>query len=277
MSQLNWILGGVLAFCIAGPVGAQTVAATPVAAPAGTPATQVSVADRDYVLGPSDVIEVSVLGRTDFTTRGRVSEDGTIQLPYLGATSVSGRTTIQVAEQLVRDLEKGGYFPNPILKVEILSYASRYVTVLGHFGTPGLVPVDRAYHLSEIVAKVGGVRETGANYVVLRSGKAAERRISISTLATGDGSDDPIVSPGDKIYAPPGDVAYISGQIKSPGGFGLQPNMTLRMAISRAGGLTDQGSEKRIVVTRAGKKLSKVDMDAKVEPGDVIVIGERLF
>ena len=257
-------------------IGFQALAQTPTTTvPPVAPA--IAVVDRDYVLGPSDVIEASVLGRTDFTTRGRVSEEGSIQLPYLGATAVAGKTSVQLADQLARDLEKGGFFPHPIVKVEIVSYASRYVTVLGNFGSPGLVPIDRPYHLSELVARVGGVKESGADYVVLRSGKTPERHITITSLATGDGSDDPIISPGDKIYSPPVDVAYISGQIKSPGAFGIRPNMTLRMALSRSGGLTDQGSEKRISITRGAKKIPRADLDSVVQSGDVIVIGERLF
>jgi polysaccharide biosynthesis/export protein len=57
----------------------------------------------------------------------------------------------------------------------------------------------------------------------------------------------------------------------------LLSDMTLRMAISRGGGLTDAGSERRIRLTREGKPVAKVELDQKIEPGDVIVVGERLF
>jgi polysaccharide export outer membrane protein len=96
-------------------------------------------------------------------------------------------------------------------------------------------------------------------------------------LATGDESQDPFVAPGDKIYIPPAETFYISGQIKAAGAFALEPDMTLRMAIARGGGLTDAGSDRRIQVTRHGKRLEKIDLEQKIEPGDVIVVGERLF
>ena len=69
----------------------------------------------------------------------------------------------------------------------------------------------------------------------------------------------------------------MSGQVKGGGAFALLPDMTVRMAISRAGGLTDSGSDKRVTITRKGKKLGRVSLDSKVEAGDVLVIGERLF
>jgi polysaccharide export outer membrane protein len=233
--------------------------------------------DKTYILGPADVIEVSVLGRSEYTTRARISEDGAIQLQYLGVVHAASKTASQLSDEVARALEKGGYFANPVVRVDIVSYASRYVTVLGNVVTPGLVPVDRAYHLSEIVARVGGIKETGADYVILRPQRGDERRITIATLATGAASDDPLVAPGDKIYSPPAEVFYVTGQVKLPGGFPIMQDMTVRMALSRAGGLTDSGSDKKVTITRKGKKMGRVDLDSRIEPGDVVLVGERLF
>ena len=244
----------------------------PVAASVSPGATE-----QNYILGPADVIEVSVQGRTDYTSRQRIGADGSIQLQFLGSIQAANKTTLKLGEEIAAALDRGGYFTHPVVTVEVASYASRYVVVLGNFGTPGLVPVDRAYHLSEIVARVGGIKESGADYVILRSQSGGERRLSITALATGDSSDDPFVLPGDKIYSPPADVFYISGQIKAPGAYAILPNMTVRMAISRGGGLTDSGSDSRLTLTRTGVKQPRVDLDSKIEPRDVIVVGERLF
>jgi polysaccharide export outer membrane protein len=242
-----------------------------VAAGAAQPASQ------PYVLGPSDVIEVSVLGRPDFTTKGRIGEDGTIRVPFIGAVAAANKTTDQFSDDLAKALEAGGYFAHPIVKVEVASYASRYVTVLGAVVHPDLVTVDRAYRLSEILARVGGIKDGGADYVVYRPKDGGERRITVEAMATGGEKDDPFVSPGDKVYAPEAELFYISGQVRSPGVFPLKADLTYRMAISRAGGLTDSGSDKAVTLTRGGKKTKHIDLDAKVMPGDTIVVGERLF
>jgi polysaccharide export outer membrane protein len=163
------------------------------------------------------------------------------------------------------------------VKVEVTAFGSRYVTVLGNFGAPGLVPIDHPYRLSEIVARVGGIKDGGADYVVYRPRHGDERKIKISDLATGDVKDDPYVSPGDKIYNPPVDLVYVSGQVKGPGAFAITPGMTVRMALARGGGLTDIGSYKHVALTRDGVKQGRVDLDAPVKPGDVLVVGERLF
>jgi len=246
-------------------------AASPVAAPGET-------VDQNYQLGPDDVLELEVLGRADFRTRAKIGSDGNILLPYLGAVPASNRTTRQLADEVTRALENGGFFSRPILRVEVVSYSSRYVTVLGAVGGPGLVPINKAYRLSEILARVGGVSAASADYLIVRPEKGPEQRYSLKALITGDVSQDPFVAPGDKIFVPIAETFYISGQVRAPGQFPLSSDLSLRMAIARAGGLTDLGSDRRVKINRQGKKVKgRIDLDAKVEAGDVIEIGERLF
>ena len=232
---------------------------------------------QSYILGPADVLEVSVLGSPTFTTKGRIDEDGTFRVPFLGAVSAANKTPVQFGDALAKALDAGGYFSHPVVQVEVTSYASRYVTVLGFVARPDLVSVDRAYRLSEIIAKAGGIRDGGSDYVVFRPKGGDERKIPLQAMAAGDVKDDPFVSPGDKVFVPEADVFYVSGQVRTPGAFPMKLDMTFRMAIARAGGQTDSGSDKNVTVTRSGKKMSHVNLDAKVAPGDTLVIPERLF
>jgi polysaccharide biosynthesis/export protein len=224
--------------------------------------------DTGYVLGSGDVVEVSVLGQAEFTTRARVRADGTIVLPFVGSTKVAGETSVTLAKALAATLSKGGYYSNPIVNVEIASYASRYVIVLGSVAQAGLQPVDRAYRLSEIIARAGGIRADGADYVILRRQGGAEMKLPFDKLASGTDADDPYVGPGDKVYVPVAESYYIYGQISAPGAYSVKDQMTLRKAIARGGGLTPTGSEKKISVFRNGQK-QPLAMDAPIAPGDV--------
>jgi len=244
--------------------------------PTSAPPSSATVA-QGYILGPEDVIEVEVLGQADFKVRAPIGEDGTIKLPYIGSVQASGKTSDQLSTDISQALVSGGYFAKPILSVEIVAYASRYVTVLGDVNAPGLVPIDRPYHLSEILARVGGVRADSADYVILRPQNGPEHHYVISTLATGDEAQDPMVSPGDRIYSPLAEQFYISGEVKSPGAFPMTTGMTLRMAIGRGGGLTDIGTDHGVKVTHKDGKVEHLGLDDKIAPGDVIVVGERLF
>ena len=232
-------------------------------------------ADAQYILGPEDTIEIEIVGRPD-RTRAKIYTDGTIQLNLVGKVTAAGKTTRKLGTDIAEALRSGGFYANPVVNVEVVNYSSRYVTVLGAVGTPGLVPIDRPYRLSEILARVGGVRDNGADYIVVRPEKGEERRYPIKALATGDASQDPYVQPGDKIFSPIADLFYISGQVASPGAYPLSSDVTLAQAIARGGGLSPSGSDKRVHITRKGVK-TKVDLSSKIEAGDVIVVGERLF
>lgn len=267
----------VLTFGLIAPALAQAQS-TGQSQPAAGPAMQTvgEGTSGAYILGRDDVVEVSLLGRNDFGGRARVQADGTIQLSLIGKIIAAEHTTAELSDTVRKQLQTGGYFADPIVNVEVVSYASRYVTVLGAVGQPGLVPINRPYRLSEILARVGGVRADAADYLVVRSEKGEERHLLIRELATGDASQDPYVAAGDKIYSPVADVYYVYGQINAPGVYPLATDMTVRMAIAKGGGLTESGSDKKVEVTRGGKK-TKLDIGAKLLPGDVLFIGERMF
>lgn len=251
----------------------------PVPAPASSvddAAKAISLSDG-YVLGAGDVVEVSVLGRDEFKPRVQVQADGTIQLPFLGTVTAANRTVLQLREDVKNALKAGGYYANPVVNVAVATYASRYVIVLGQVGTPGIVPIDRAYRVSEILARAGGARETGADTLSLRRATGEEIELVIRDIATGGPEQDPFVNPGDKIYIAAAKTFYIYGQVTAPGTYRIDPDMTLRKALARGGGLTSMGSEKRVKVIRDGKEITKFDPSNPIVGGDVIVVGERFF
>jgi polysaccharide export outer membrane protein len=255
-------------------------ASTPVAgAPAqGGTSLPPSEPDASYVIGVGDTVQIEMPDRPDFKAEPKVDADGNIQLPLVGNLPASNRNALTLRDQIRDALIKGGYFTNPNLTVRVGSAQARYVTVLGAVGQSGLIPLDRTYHLSEILARVGGVRQDGADYVIIRpANNGPQKRFSVQAMATGaDLSQDPVVSPGDTIFAPTAELFYVSGQVKSPGSQSFIPGMTMRQAIGRAGGVTDIGSEKGVKINRDGKTIQP-GLDAKIQAGDVIIIGERLF
>lgn len=254
----------------AAPAAASAVAPPVVGVPEAVPA-----ATAEYVLGPEDVIEYDVVGTSD-RVRARIYTDGTIQTNFGMRVGAAGRTPRELAAEISKTLRSGGYYADPVVNVEVVGYASRYVTVLGAVSTPGLVPINRPFRLSEILARVGGVRGDAADYLIVRPENGQEKRYNVEKLAAGDPSEDPPVTPGDKIFAPVAEIFYISGQIKAPGSYPLRTDMTIAQAIAKGGGVTESGSDKKVKVRRGSATL-KLKGDAKVMPGDVLTVGERLF
>jgi polysaccharide biosynthesis/export protein len=236
--------------------------------------------DSSYLVGIGDVVEINLVGRADFGSRARVSTDGTILLPLVGSIKAADRTQLELAEDVRQALIKGGFYSDPVVRVEVVGISSRYATVLGAVGSPGLLPLDRDYRLSEIIARVGGRAGGGVDYVLVTpAAGGTPKKFWLSDLASGGPDDDPVVRSGDKIYIPTAENEsfYISGQVNSPGAYPVTQGMTFRKAIAKGGGLTENGSEKKLRVVRNGKPLKGVKLEDTVQVDDVITIGERLF
>lgn len=253
----------------------QTVPTTP-AQTAPMPDALPAVAPAGYRIGADDIIDVDVLGQSDFKTRARVRTDGTVTLPYLGVVPVAGETAISLADKLGAQLRAGGYYAKPVVSVEIVGFVSNYVVVLGEVGSAGLQSVDRGYRLSEIIARAGGLRASAAEEVTLTHPDGSTQKYFFKKLASGGPDDDPVIKPGDKIFVPTADEFYIYGQINRPGVYPIRSDMTLRRALGQGGGVTPSGSLKKIKVFRNGEER-KMKLDELLQPGDVIVIGERAF
>jgi polysaccharide export outer membrane protein len=248
-----------------------------VSRPSAPPTQAARDVAEGYVLGADDVVEVTVLGQPEFTTRARVKANGTIQLPFIGEQRIAGETALSLAPKIVEKLRAGGYYSKPVVNIEIASFASRYVVLLGAVAQPGLQPVDRDYRLSEIIARAGGLRETGADFVTLTRATGEQRNYAFDKLASGGSDDDPMVAPGDKIFVPEADLFYIYGQVNAPGVYPLKGGpMTVRKAVARGGGFNASGSASRIKLFRNGVE-TKVKLDVPLKAGDVLVVGERLF
>jgi len=86
---------------------------------------------------------------------------------------------------------------------------------------------------------------------------------------------------GDTINIPKAQSVFVTGHVKNPNGYAIEEGMTVLQVLSLAGGLTDRGSDRRINILRTidGKKkeMKGVKLTALVQPGDTIVVGQRIF
>ena len=74
---------------------------------------------REVVLGPGDMLKVSVYGSPDLATEAKVSESGHITFPLVGEIFVSGLTPSAVEKKIADLLASGGF-----LRVGALHYNS---------------------------------------------------------------------------------------------------------------------------------------------------------
>lgn len=247
---------------------ASMVVAVPCAATA-------QLSDVGYQLGAEDQIEVQIHGTGGVTVRTRIKSDGSITLPYVGRVRAADQTTQTLADIITAALKRGDIIRDPIVNVEIATYASRMVTMLGEFGSPGLLPLDRSLSLTEMVARVGGLRSGASDTVLLRHADGSTEQHNLTAIARGQARDIALRS-GDAVYAMGAPQYYIYGQIGSAGLYTILPQMTVRQALARAGGPTQAGSERKVTLYRGGKEQD-ADLAALVQSNDVLFVRERVF
>jgi len=121
------------------------------------PSASSGITSENYVISPLDVIRFRVLGEADTDTQVRISNDGTVSLPYIGLVKVSGMTLVQVREFLTLKY-KDGYYVNPQVEFSIVSYKERRVNVQGMVNSQGFVvlPPEEKVSLMGAIAMAGG-------------------------------------------------------------------------------------------------------------------------
>ena len=254
-----------------------TLAVAHVPATAQAAAPQGAVAALGYVLGPDDTIQIIVFGQPEAGITTRIKADGSIVMPLIGTVAASGQTNITLAKLITEKLTAGGFLKDPVVNVEIGAYVSKSVNVAGRVSTPGIVPLDRPYHVLDVLLKTGWTRDNGANYVFLRRAGSPERRLETEELVRGGPDSNPLLRDGDTLYVPDADQFFPHGQIARAGPFPVLPRMTVREALAIAGGVTPTGKSDKVGLVRGTAKEVDADLATPLQKGDVIIVKERLF
>lgn len=177
--------------------------------PSHDPAQEKSslIVTTDYILGPEDVLEITVWRNVDLSKTVTVRPDGKISLPLIGDVSAVGKTTVQLADEISGKLKE--YKENPqvtILVKEVNSYA---IYVLGEVTHPGKFPLKSKTTLLQAVTVAGGFTSTAARnkIVVFRFAKDGTSQIKIKAsyddIVLREGSNQNIeLKPGDQIVVP---------------------------------------------------------------------------
>jgi len=73
---------------------------------------------------------------------------------------------------------------------------------------------------------------------------------------------------------------YVNGMVEKPGGYPYSPGLTVRKAISIAGGFKERASREKLNVIREDDRSGtskRVDLSAPMYPGDILTVEESFF
>jgi polysaccharide export outer membrane protein len=251
----------------------------------------------EYRIGPSDLLQLTVIGFEDLNRQYRVSEEGSINLPYLGETEVEGLTRGELEKKLSQILQEKNYIKDPQVSVLIIEYQSKRIYLLGAVENTGPYELLGRMTLLKLLSQAGGLTpEAGDRIIITRQltdGNKTTLTIPVEDLLLkGNPSLDIPLQPDDIINVPVDKIVliYVTGQVKNPGALEVRSSNipTLLRAIAMAGGFDDRASKGKVLIKRtdeAGKEIEiKVDVgdimkgkkkDVQLQADDVVIVPEK--
>jgi len=163
------------------------------------------IVTSDYIIGPQDVLEISVWRNPDLSRQVTVRPDGRISLPLIGDVGAVGRTTGELKNAITEKLKE--YKENPTVAIVVQQVNSYFVYVNGAVGAQGRYPLLTKTSLIQQLTLAGGLAPDAVRrrIVVFRMGSegAEPQRMMVNyddIILRGGANFD--LQPGDTIVVP---------------------------------------------------------------------------
>jgi polysaccharide export outer membrane protein len=208
----GWLMSCMVAGLMGGIADATSSPSAPVLENAQRPQQRLTeksslIVTPDYIIGPEDVLEVTVWRNHDLSKLVAVRPDGRISLPLVGDVTAVGKTPTHLTEQIASKLQE--YKEDPSITIVVREVNSYVIYVLGEVSKPGKYPLKSKTTLLQGITIAGGFTSLAARNkdVVFRFGNngSADEKINASydDIVLGDESPQNIdLKPGDTVVVP---------------------------------------------------------------------------
>ena len=262
-----------------------------------------SATHDEYLLGPDDQVTINVMFAEELTNRlVRIDSSGYINIPFVGRIRAADLTVHQLQVALASKLSP--YFENPSVTVNITEYGSKPVSVLGEVHKPSVLQLRGAKTLIEMLSAAGGLTpQAGSKLTITRerrwgalplrnahvdaSGEFSIGDVDLTSLLSGNPTENILVRPDDTITVPRAKLIYVMGEVHRPGGFPLHdtesasalqmialaegPLQTAKTDRARILRLQPNGQRQEIEVNLS-KVLDRRDPDVPLKPDDILYV-----
>ncbi len=209
----------VCGFCI-GQAGAQNTNEKPeplqppatVASAAGEPAgaagsvsKKENEEDNSFIIGPDDMLAVSVWKEPEISRSIPVRSDGKITLPLVGELQAGGQTPMQLQMAIATRLQN--YISEPEVTVMVQEVRSRRFNILGQVAKPGSYLISNSARVLDAIAVAGGFRDFAKKksiYVLRQNANGQQSRLPFNYAEVVKGKN-----PGQNIELKPHDTVVV--------------------------------------------------------------------
>lgn len=159
----------------------------------------------EYRIGPEDVLHISVWKEKDLDRKVLVRPDGGISFPLVGDIQVSGRTPLEVQDEIRSRLQR--YVPDAEVTVSVDKISGYTVFVLGEVNNPGQFTLGRYVDVVQALTLAGGTTPYASerNMQILRrqDGREVTYRFDFRDIKRGKQLEQNIIlQSGDVVVVP---------------------------------------------------------------------------
>ncbi|MEY4586403.1 MAG: hypothetical protein RIT05_821 [Bacteroidota bacterium] len=240
----------------------------------------------NYILGPKDVLTLTLYGYQELSIDLRVNQDGKVNVPYAGLVTLGGISIEQASQKISQALQKSGYATlrtgETKLQLAISQYRTFPVTVIGAkasgtYMVSNVANVFHALHMAGGPAKRGTYRQIE----LIRKGEIIQTIDLYSFMLEGNQKQFLNLQENDIVNIPVFDHRVtVKGEIKTPGYFELKQGESLDQLFKYCGGFTPIAYKERVYVEQVSKnEFVSRDIEKDGFPtyspstGDVVYVG----
>jgi len=209
------------------------------------------VVPGDYIVRPGDVVNVTIWGTVDGDLQLTVDRAGRISVPRVGAVTVAGLRSADLADELSRRV--GQTFRNFHLTATLGQVRPIRVFVGGYVQRPGSIIVNGLSSVLHAIMRAGGPSAAGSfrDIHLRRGGKEVGVFDLYDLLLKGNRDTDQLVQPDDVLFVGAvGPQVAILGSVNQPAIYELKPGETLDDVLHMAGGFTPLADRSRVAIER---------------------------
>ncbi|HKR13076.1 MAG TPA: polysaccharide biosynthesis/export family protein [Pyrinomonadaceae bacterium] len=228
-----------------------------------TPEASPRPADRDYLIGAGDVLDIRVFNKPQLTRDAvRVDTRGMIRMPLIEEEiQAACRTEATLAQYISARYLK--YVRKPQVDVFIREYNSQPVAVVGAVNKPGRFQLQRQVRLLELLAFSGGPTNQAGRTVQVAHAENSEHcenneaknetGLNVYELAdvlAGQAEANPFVQPGDVVSVLEADQVFVVGNVFRPSSIPIKEPLTVSRAVAMSGGVLPYTKKDRVRIIR---------------------------
>lgn len=133
-----------------------------------------------YVLGPEDILEISVWKDEALTKQVIVRPDGKISFPLVGEIQAAGRTVEDLRKEITEKI--GEFVSDPVVTVMMIGINSYKIYVIGKVNKPGTYTLGKPVNVMQALTMAGGFSPFAdlGNIGILREENGEQVRIKFN-------------------------------------------------------------------------------------------------